>query len=357
MAAIIAAVLLAGFPSCSTGITPSTPSTSPRKPRFWPWWEPSPLNSPSTAAPSSIPGEDRPSPSSIILPVYGNVYPHGFYYVLIYIGEPPRPYFLDVDSGSDVTWLQCDAPCVRCSQGPHPLYRPAKNRLVPCEDPLCAAFHESTNHEGGCDVPHQCDYEIEYQDHGSSVGVLVADAFALHLTNSSDVNPILTFGCGYDQQAGLSAEPNGRSATDGVIGIGSGKAGILSQLRDRGVCLSVVGHCLSRQRAGFLFFGEDVVPPRSVNWAPMARVTAQKYYSPGVASIYAGKQLLGANRPVVLDSGSSYTYFSDLIYQSLLSAVSFSLYEKVIKYLKILIMCSFLQFQALIHIIIYFKKN
>ncbi|KAK8948359.1 Aspartic proteinase Asp1 [Platanthera zijinensis] len=130
-----------------------------------------------------------------------------------------------------------------------------------------------TEQEEGADK--ECDYEIEYQDHGSSIGVLVADAFALRLTNSSHVNPILTFGCGYDQQAGLSAEPNGRSTTDGVLGIGSGKVGILSQLRDLGVCRSVVGHCLSRQCAGFLFFGEDVVPPRSVKWAPMARVTAQ----------------------------------------------------------------------------------
>lgn len=32
----------------------------------------------------------------------------------INIGQPPRPYYLDLDTGSDLTWLQCDAPCVRC---------------------------------------------------------------------------------------------------------------------------------------------------------------------------------------------------------------------------------------------------
>lgn len=37
-----------------------------------------------------------------------------YYNVTINIGQPPRPYYLDLDTGSDLTWLQCDAPCVRC---------------------------------------------------------------------------------------------------------------------------------------------------------------------------------------------------------------------------------------------------
>ena len=49
--------------------------------------------------------------SSAVFPLYGDVYPHGLYYVAMSIGNPPRPYFLDVDTGSDLTWLQCDAPC------------------------------------------------------------------------------------------------------------------------------------------------------------------------------------------------------------------------------------------------------
>lgn len=39
-----------------------------------------------------------------------------FYYAQINIGHPPRPYFVDPDTGSDLTWLQCDAPCVHCTQ-------------------------------------------------------------------------------------------------------------------------------------------------------------------------------------------------------------------------------------------------
>lgn len=39
-----------------------------------------------------------------------------YYYAQINIGHPPKPYFLDPDTGSDLTWLQCDAPCVHCTQ-------------------------------------------------------------------------------------------------------------------------------------------------------------------------------------------------------------------------------------------------
>jgi len=40
------------------------------------------------------------------------------YYVTMNIGNPAKPYFLDVDTGSDLTWLQCDAPCRSCNKVP-----------------------------------------------------------------------------------------------------------------------------------------------------------------------------------------------------------------------------------------------
>lgn len=37
------------------------------------------------------------------------------YYMALLLGTPPKLYFLDVDTGSDLTWLQCDAPCRSCA--------------------------------------------------------------------------------------------------------------------------------------------------------------------------------------------------------------------------------------------------
>ncbi|KAK1628236.1 hypothetical protein QYE76_002551 [Lolium multiflorum] len=264
--------------------------------------------------------DSEPEPSSAVFQLYGNVYPHGLYYVAMSIGNPPKPYFLDVDTGSDLTWLQCDAPCVSCSKVPHPLYRPTKNKLVPCVDQMCASLHGGLSKNHKCDSPkQQCDYEIRYADQASSLGVLINDSFAVRLANASVVRPSLAFGCGYDQEVGSSTEV---APTDGVLGLGSGSISLVSQLKQHGITKNVVGHCLSMRGGGFLFFGDNLVPYSRATWVPMVRSAFKNYYSPGSASLYFGGRSLGVGpMEVVLDSGSSFTYFSAQPYQALVTAL------------------------------------
>ncbi|KAH7681078.1 Aspartic peptidase A1 family protein [Dioscorea alata] len=315
---IAAAVLFSAIPSTHAAASASTP----KKPRLG-----------VSTVPSQV-AVDAASVgfASVVFPLYGDVYPHGLYYASMSIGDPPKPYFLDVDTGSDLTWLQCDAPCVRCSKGPHPLYKPTKNKLVPCQDPLCEAVQRATGmrDENGCEPNQQCDYVVGYADQGSSTGVLVRDGFTLRFSNGSLARPRLSFGCGYDQQ-GIG--PNAPAPTDGVLGLGRGKSSILSQLSDARLTRNVVGHCLGRHGGGYLFFGDGLVPGSGVTWSPMARSTAlAKYYSPGQASIYFGTKSLGVRQQqMVFDSGSSFTYFALQPYQSLLNAITKELSGKPIK--------------------------
>ncbi|CAB4309202.1 unnamed protein product [Prunus armeniaca] len=222
--------------------------------------------------------------SSIVLPVHGNVYPIGSYNVTLNIGQPPKPYFLDPDTGSDLTWLQCDAPCVRCTEAPHPLYRP-NNDLVVCKDPLCEALHAPGSHK--CDNPEQCDYEVEYADGGSSLGVLVRDAFLLNFTNGNQRTTHLALGCGYDQLPGSSYHP-----IDGVLGLGKGKPSIVSQLSNQGLVRHVIG---------------------------LAEL------------IVGGKSTGFRNLVMVFDSGSSYTYLNSQAYQFLTSWLKRELTGKPLK--------------------------
>ncbi|CAA7404516.1 unnamed protein product [Spirodela intermedia] len=275
--------------------------------------------------------------SSAVFPLYGNVYPNGLYFASLRIGDPPRPYFLDVDTGSDLTWVQCDAPCVSCSKGPHPLYKPEKDKLVPCVHPICdslQAVASTPSHTGEAQRPHcdspndQCDYEVEYADQGSSRGVLISDTFSMHFVNGSLLRPRLAFGCGYDQQLYGNDAP---SPTDGVLGLGLGKSSIMSQLREHGLTRNVMGHCLGRRGGGFLFFGDDLVPTSGVSWTPMSGRGLRKYYSPGPANLFLGRQLLGKNFEVIFDSGSSYTYFSSRPYEIFLTLMMRDLSGKQLK--------------------------
>lgn len=255
--------------------------------------------------------------SSVVFPLVGNVYPKGYYQVTLNVGQPPKPYFLDIDTGSDLTWLQCDAPCVKCIPAPHSPYKPNKN-VIKHKDPICASLHSPANHPRHS-PDDQCDYEVEYADHCSSLGVLVRDAFPVKFTNGSSIAPPLVFGCGYDQEVPASEHA---PYTDGILGLGNGKSSIVSQLSSLGFIRNIVGHCLSGQGGGFLFLGDDVVPSSGIVWSPIVRESSEKHYSLGPADLLFGGQATGVKGlPIILDSGSTFTYFNSEAYKTMLSSI------------------------------------
>ncbi|KAJ0976855.1 hypothetical protein J5N97_012329 [Dioscorea zingiberensis] len=318
VAIVIAAALFPTIPSTHAAAS----ATTPKKPR---------LGASTLPTPAVVDGGGSRF-SSVVFPLHGDVYPQGLFYAAMTIGDPPKPYFLDVDTGSDLTWLQCDAPCLHCTKGPHPLYKPVRNKLVSCQDPVCLAVQRATlSGKGrGCKPNEQCDYVVKYADHGSSTGVLIRDGFTLRLSNGSLARPHLAFGCGYDQQDTAGSAP---AAMDGVLGLGNGKASILSQLSDAGLTRNVIGHCLGRHGGGYLFFGDGLVPSSGVTWVPMSRSTISgNHYSPGQASFYFGAQALGVKQQqMIFDSGSSFTYFAMQPYQALLNAIMKDLSGKPLK--------------------------
>ncbi|RDY09037.1 Aspartic proteinase Asp1, partial [Mucuna pruriens] len=255
--------------------------------------------------------------SSAVFKVQGNVYPLGHYTVSLNIGNPPKLYDLDIDSGSDLTWVQCDAPCKGCTKPRDQLYKPNHN-LVECVDQLCSEVHLSPEHH--CASPDdQCDYEVEYADNGSSLGVLVRDYIPFQFTNGSVVRPRIAFGCGYDQKY---SGPTSPPSTAGVLGLGNGRASILSQLHSLSLIRNVVGHCLSARGGGFLFFGDDIIPSSGIVWTSMSPSSLEKHYSSGPAELFFnGKATTVKGLELIFDSGSSYTYFNSQAYQAVVDLV------------------------------------
>ncbi|EPS72688.1 hypothetical protein M569_02067 [Genlisea aurea] len=267
----------------------------------------------------------RVSSSSVVFPISGNAYPNGYYYVAINIGQPAKPYFLDIDTGSDITWLQCDAPCAKCQPAPHPPYKPSKS-IILCQDPICTSLQGSGNLL--CKAPkEQCDYEVSYADSGSSLGVLLKDYFPLRLTNARSVAPQLAFGCGYNQEVQDSSR---LPYTDGVLGLGLGNTSILAQLSHLGIVKNVVSHCLSGHGQGFLTFGDEILPKSGITWISIS--SQSTHYSVGPADILlGGKATTIRGLPIVFDSGSTYTYFSSRAYGSLVSLMKANIDSKQLK--------------------------
>ncbi|KAL5748915.1 hypothetical protein ACOSP7_025955 [Xanthoceras sorbifolium] len=263
--------------------------------------------------------------SSPVFPVRGNVFPDGLYFTYILVGNPPRPYHLDIDTGSDLTWIQCDAPCSSCAKGANPLYKPSKGKIIPSKDSLCMEIQKNQK-AGYCETCQQCDYEIEYADRSSSMGVLARDELHLVIANGSLSKLNVVFGCAYDQQGLLL---NTLVKTDGILGLSRAKVSLPSQLASQGIINNVVGHCLPTDAGdgGYMFLGDEFVPNRGMAWVPMLDSSSKSFYRTEIVKMNYGNSPLSLGRQgsrvgqVLFDTGSSYTYFTKQAYSELISAL------------------------------------
>jgi hypothetical protein len=57
---------------------------------------------------------------------------------------------------------------------------------------------------------------------------------------------------------------------EGILGLGYGKASILSQLKSQDLIQNVVGHCI-KKGGGYMFFGDKFIPkpPVQISWTPI----------------------------------------------------------------------------------------
>ncbi|PWA38667.1 aspartic peptidase A1 family [Artemisia annua] len=242
------------------------------------------------------------------------------------LGDPSTPYHLDFDTGSHFTWIQCDAPCQKCLPAPHPPYKPVTWKLVGCTDPICEDIRYPKDHHVCESTNEPCTYYLRYADGGSSLGVAINDPLTLQYTNGTVIKPDISFGCGYHQK---HPDPENRPYIDGILGLGSGKEGILSQLRELGVIKNVVGHCLSTQGGGYLFLGDEFVPSSAV-WTPMITTNefAKRYFL-GVAELYVGGLATGIrDLSVLFDSGTTFSFFAPEAYGASVSMVTNDIKEK-----------------------------
>eukprot|EP00271_Cylindrocystis_brebissonii_P023595 TRINITY_DN9872_c0_g3_i1.p1 TRINITY_DN9872_c0_g3~~TRINITY_DN9872_c0_g3_i1.p1 ORF type:complete len:595 (-),score=81.76 TRINITY_DN9872_c0_g3_i1:476-2260(-) len=290
-------------------------------------------------------GRGKPGPQ----PLFGKIFPDGLYYIAMGLGNPLRTYYLDIDTGSDLSWLSCDAPCVSCARGPHAWYKPTSAQLVDCHEPLCSRVQTDGGPSAWCEggagagagqvsgaVPaqqqqqQQCDYDVHYGDGSSSQGVLVKDLLAFQHPDGRVLPAQVAFGCAYDQAGALAHSP---SKTDGIIGLGSGAISFPSQLAAQGLIDNVVGHCISAGAAGggYFFLGSELVPP-DMTWVAMLGKPAADYYYVSVQGIKYGSD--STRLPIdaavfsldrggtILDSGSSFTYLATPAFNAVLKAIT-----------------------------------
>ncbi|KAJ7518974.1 hypothetical protein O6H91_20G017600 [Diphasiastrum complanatum] len=206
--------------------------------------------------------------SAVDFPLGGTFDPSvaGLYYTEVGLGTPSKQYVVQVDTGSDVLWVNCQ-PCVGCPTKsdlgvPLSFYDPhtSSSQSLQCSDPLCAVG-KSVN-EASCTSENTCAYSFEYGDGSTAEGYYIRDAFQyeqLDGSNSrSNATTEVVFGCSFNQSGQLSSSSQ---AVDGIMGFGQLDLSVPSQLAAQGKAPHKFAHCLNGEQSGggILVIGDVVV--------------------------------------------------------------------------------------------------
>ncbi|KAG6472947.1 aspartyl protease family protein At5g10770-like [Zingiber officinale] len=260
------------------------------------------------------PASTRAAPSTKIPARSGASVSAGDYIVTVGLGTPPKAQTLFFDTGSDVTWVQCQPCTVSCYRQLDRLFDPASSATyanITCASAACADLDALDCSDG------TCIYGVSYGDGSQSVGFYSSDALAL---TPSDVVPRFLFGCGQANEGlfGLAA---------GILGLGGGRPSLVTQTMKK--YNGVFGYCLpaSASDTGYLAFGDSGSTNPTVKYTNMLRdaKTPTFYFINLIGISVAGQQLriqpsAFAKAGTLIDSGTVITRLPPAAYASLRSA-------------------------------------
>ncbi|KAK7364063.1 hypothetical protein VNO80_12415 [Phaseolus coccineus] len=141
----------------------------------------------------------------------------GEYFSRVGVGQPAKPFYMVLDTGSDVNWLQCK-PCSDCYQQTDPVFDPTSSSSyypLTCDSQQCQNLEMSACRNG------RCLYQVAYGDGSFTVGEYVTETVSFG--GSGSVNRV-AMGCGHDNE-GLFI------GAAGLLGLGGGPLSLTSQIK------------------------------------------------------------------------------------------------------------------------------
>ncbi|CAH8357451.1 unnamed protein product [Eruca vesicaria subsp. sativa] len=260
----------------------------------------------------------RQSKSTALPAKDGSTFGSGNYVVSVGIGTPKRDQSLIFDTGSDLTWIQCQ-PCVQtCYSQKEPIFNPSSSSSyynVSCSSAACSSLSSATGNSGSCSAS-TCVYGIQYGDQSFSVGFLAKEKFTLTTSNVFDG---IYFGCGENNQ-GLF------TGVAGLLGLGRDNLSFPSQTAT--TYNKIFSYCLpsSASYTGHLTFGSTGIS-RSVKFTPISTITdGTSFYGVDIVAITVGDQKLAIPATVfttpgaLIDSGTVITRLPPKAYAALRNA-------------------------------------
>ncbi|PKI45096.1 aspartic proteinase-like protein 2 isoform X1 [Punica granatum] len=263
----------------------------------------------------------------------GNPSETGLYFAKISIGTPPKDYFVQVDTGSDILWVNC-ADCVKCPVKSdlgieltlYNVKESSSGDMVTCDQDFCTSTYNGPL--PNCRPNLLCEYNVVYGDGSSTSGYFVKDSVHLDQVTgnlqTSSANGTVVFGCGSKQSGELGSSSE---ALDGILGFGQANSSIISQLASSGKVKKKFAHCLDGKKGGGIFAIGDVVQP-TVKTTPL--VPNQPHYNVIMKAVEVGGDVLqlptdvfetGEQKGTIIDSGTTLAYLPEEVYNPMLKKI------------------------------------
>ncbi|CAK8542528.1 unnamed protein product [Lathyrus sativus] len=272
--------------------------------------------------------------SAVEIPLGGNGLPSstGLYYTKLGLGTPAKDFYVQVDTGSDILWVNCVG-CTACPKKSGlgmdlTLYNPKTSQtasVVPCDDEFCTSTYDGPI--SGCKQEMSCPYGITYGDGSTTSGSYVKDSLTFSRISGnlqiSPENSSVIFGCGAKQSGTLSS--SSEEALDGIIGFGQSNSSVLSQLAASGKVKRIFSHCLDSIEGGGIFSIGQVVEAK-YNTTPL--VPRMAHYNVILKDMEVDGDFLdlptdifdsGSGRGTIIDSGTTLAYLPASVYNQIMT--------------------------------------
>lgn len=173
------------------------------------------------------------------------------YLMRLMIGTPPRPYWLSIDTGSDIVWVACN-PCEPCFADRALIFDPSRSSSYDrqsCTTPQCAWVR------GECDDRDLCRFSSSYDDGSTIEGMLSSDTIVFDNSGGRRASfSNIVFGCVHRE---ITNFPRLLEQV-GLIGLGPRGNSLVNQI---GSAIDYkFAHCLppvNGETDGWIKFGRD----------------------------------------------------------------------------------------------------
>ncbi|KAJ4973083.1 hypothetical protein NE237_006257 [Protea cynaroides] len=240
------------------------------------------------------------------------------------IGTPPQTQQMVLDTGSQLSWVQCNKKST-VTKLPSP-FNPSRSStfsVLPCNHPICKPRIPDYTIPTSCDQNRLCHYSYFYADGTLAEGNLVREKFTF---SSSQITPPLVLGCAQDSDA----------STEGILGLNLGRLSFARQYKVSkfSYCVPVRPNRVMAPPVGSFYLGQNPSSggfqyvdfliydssqsQRMPNLDPLA-------YTVGMEGIRIGMKRLDIPRSVfrpdaggagqtMIDSGTEYTFLVEDAY-------------------------------------------